>query len=323
MSIIAKSHYRKVFCFQGGMGEMNTKQLEDFIVIANRKSISAAAKELYVSQSALTYEIQKLEQEIGGTLLIRNSKGVELTSEGELFKDTCEKVLFQLQECTTKIREQSRIASQIFKLGHHRPMSDPFLADFFSEAMREFPQTTVDLIIQNSAKLLNSVQDEMIDAAVVLPRTIKKSLGISVDKIPGIRARRLFSSEEMCIIRKDLLQDSVSCFYPNDLLNHKIILPDNNVPTHSVPWLKNIEEDNIIRPANLDAAIVLARAGMGILVVPGKVYSLPRVLAQIPFETGEKSEETLIWRENASPKITKIAEVMTSFYLKQRIIEKQ
>jgi len=55
-----------------------------FYTVANCKNISAAAKELYISQPAISKAISKLEQNLDTKLFIRNSRGVSLTTEGEL-----------------------------------------------------------------------------------------------------------------------------------------------------------------------------------------------------------------------------------------------
>ena len=55
-----------------------------FYAVAKAKNISGAAKELYISQPAISKAISKLEQNLDTTLFIRNSRGVCLTPEGEM-----------------------------------------------------------------------------------------------------------------------------------------------------------------------------------------------------------------------------------------------
>ena len=55
-----------------------------FYITAKNKSITMAAKELYVTQPTVTHCIQKLEEELGCTLFIRGKKGVKLTPEGKV-----------------------------------------------------------------------------------------------------------------------------------------------------------------------------------------------------------------------------------------------
>ena len=56
-----------------------------FYAVATYKSFSKAAKNLLISQPAISYAIKELEEHLGTKLFIRNTKNVELTEEGENF----------------------------------------------------------------------------------------------------------------------------------------------------------------------------------------------------------------------------------------------
>lgn len=59
--------------------------LRDFLVVADELNYTKAAKRLHISQSTLSKHIASLEKELGETLLIRKSRGVELTQSGAIF----------------------------------------------------------------------------------------------------------------------------------------------------------------------------------------------------------------------------------------------
>ena len=64
--------------------EQNLSSYRIFYVVAEKGNISKAAKELYISQPAISKSIQKLEDNLGVRLFDRSSRGVTLTPEGEL-----------------------------------------------------------------------------------------------------------------------------------------------------------------------------------------------------------------------------------------------
>jgi len=67
---------------------MNTFYLKTFIEVVNLKSISKAAEKLFVSQPAVSKQIQSLEKDFGFPLIIRKGKNIEATKEGKnLYKD--------------------------------------------------------------------------------------------------------------------------------------------------------------------------------------------------------------------------------------------
>src|SRR6476469_2938902 len=59
------------------------RQLRYFVAVAERGSVSQAAVDLHISQSALSETLRKLETELGVDLLERSSRGVALTSAGD------------------------------------------------------------------------------------------------------------------------------------------------------------------------------------------------------------------------------------------------
>ncbi len=63
-------------------GDISMLQIEVFLTVADCKSITAAARKLYISQSVATRLMQKLETYLNTTLLERTNRGVELTENG-------------------------------------------------------------------------------------------------------------------------------------------------------------------------------------------------------------------------------------------------
>ena len=64
--------------------ENNLNLYHIFYTVAKNKNISLAAKELYISQPAISKAISKLENNLETTLFIRSSRGVTLTEEGRI-----------------------------------------------------------------------------------------------------------------------------------------------------------------------------------------------------------------------------------------------
>ncbi len=75
---------------------MNTRQLEYFLAVAEELSFTKAAEKLYVSQTAVTQQIQALEDLVGVKLLSRTKKKVELTPAGRVFQTESRQLLEQL-----------------------------------------------------------------------------------------------------------------------------------------------------------------------------------------------------------------------------------
>ena len=64
---------------------MTSRQLEYFLTVARYLNFTRAAEALYVSQTAITRQIQVLEEEVGAQLFFRTKKQVQLTAAGQVF----------------------------------------------------------------------------------------------------------------------------------------------------------------------------------------------------------------------------------------------
>ena len=77
---------------------MNIQYLKYAIEVAKHKSISKAAKELFMGQPNLSRAIKELEQDLGITIFERNSKGILPTPDGEEFLQYAKRILLQIDE---------------------------------------------------------------------------------------------------------------------------------------------------------------------------------------------------------------------------------
>ena len=77
---------------------MNIQQLEYALLLSKAGSFSAAAKKARITQSAISQQITKLEQEIGFVLFDRQSKPIRLTANGERFLEKAQFVLLEVHQ---------------------------------------------------------------------------------------------------------------------------------------------------------------------------------------------------------------------------------
>ena len=83
---------------------MNLKDMNYFIVVCDKKSITAAAEALFLSPQALSKTIQKMEKEVDAELFIRSNNGVKMTVYGKILYDTAKNILNKYDDMMVKIR---------------------------------------------------------------------------------------------------------------------------------------------------------------------------------------------------------------------------
>jgi LysR family transcriptional regulator, transcriptional activator of nhaA len=96
---------------------VNFNQLYYFWVIAREGRISSAGERLFLTQSTLSVQIQKLERSLGKTLFTRDRHGVALTDDGRLAFDFCEMVFAQAGDFVRRMEESRPLPMPALKLG--------------------------------------------------------------------------------------------------------------------------------------------------------------------------------------------------------------
>jgi DNA-binding transcriptional LysR family regulator len=123
---------------------MDLRQLRYFIAVARERNFTRAAAQLNIAQPPLSRQIQLLEEELGVSLLIRNSRPVRLTDAGRLFYEQALQVLGRV--------EQMQAATRRVGLHQHSVLNIGFVPSVLygglPPLMRKLRQHAQDLDIQ-------------------------------------------------------------------------------------------------------------------------------------------------------------------------------
>ena len=96
---------------------MDLRQIEYILKIAETKNVSKAAKELYITQSALNQQLLKLEKELGTPLFFRDRRHWELTPAGTVYTEGAKEILQIKKNTYHRIADQQESAERSFSLG--------------------------------------------------------------------------------------------------------------------------------------------------------------------------------------------------------------
>lgn len=96
---------------------MNTQQLESFVRVAENLNFARAAEALNITQSAVSRQINSLEEELGTKLFHRSTRTVSLTPAGISFLDDAKEVLKKLQIAALKMQNHTKSNIQILSIG--------------------------------------------------------------------------------------------------------------------------------------------------------------------------------------------------------------
>lgn len=96
---------------------MEIRGLRYFVEVVQQNNFSRAADKLCVTQPAISRSIQKLEQELEYTLLIRETDGVKMTDEGEILFNHARQILEQFDRMNDALKNRSDPLSGVLKVG--------------------------------------------------------------------------------------------------------------------------------------------------------------------------------------------------------------
>ena len=93
---------------------MEFRQLEVFAAVAEQKSFSKAAEQLYLTQSTASSHVKNLEKELGKQLIFRTTKHLQLTEEGQRLLPYVKRILE-----TRDAAHVEQIRQQLTAMGYH------------------------------------------------------------------------------------------------------------------------------------------------------------------------------------------------------------
>ncbi|ADZ91597.1 LysR family transcriptional regulator [Marinomonas mediterranea] len=130
---------------------MNTVKLAPllliFVEVAKKRSFTAAAKKLGMSKSAISQQIKRLEESIGHQLLIRNTRGVVLTSAGETLLARSELLNEQLSLTLTELNSEKEQPSGHFKVSVPPFFEKGIVIPALKQLCLEFPKLTPEVVV--------------------------------------------------------------------------------------------------------------------------------------------------------------------------------
>ena len=154
-------------------------QLRYFVAVADAQSFTEAARRLHVSQPALSYQIKRLENELGARLFDRTSRHVSLTVDGRTFLPLAQGVLAKVAEALQIMEERLGVVTGDVALGVIPSVGSSVVPALLASFGRNFPGIVVRLVEAGSQELEREVLDGTIDCAIVTVPVTPAALEIS------------------------------------------------------------------------------------------------------------------------------------------------
>lgn len=171
---------------------MNLKQLRYFLVVAEEKQITAAAKRLYIAQPPLSYQLKQLEKELGAQLFKRTAHGIELTDVGQIFQSYANEIISLAQNAENQVHKTISGELGTIAIGMASSSTGLIPMNSFNELRKYYPEISFDIYEDNTYGILDKLKKKTIDLGIVRTPynqtglntktlTTEKMMAISVD----------------------------------------------------------------------------------------------------------------------------------------------
>lgn len=138
-----------------------------FCAVVRTGNMSAAAKELYISQPAVSMSIRQLEDRMGSPLLIRTAKGVRTTQEGRVLYEYLEQALGLIQTAEKKYFEMVNLQAGELRIGASDTLITYFLLPYLEKYHKLFPEINIKVTNKTSYESLKLLKSGAVDICFV------------------------------------------------------------------------------------------------------------------------------------------------------------
>ncbi len=159
---------------------MNIENLKYFIRVVDQKSITKAAQDEHLTQSAMTQIIKKLEDEFSCGLLERSNKGIEATECGQLVYEYAKTMLNSYDSMKSRLACMTEGCYSII-IKPCCSMDNYILPKALFKIQNEYKNIKVDVMIEQKPQIINEIKIGITDFGFVMGDTpVEKTLDIDI-----------------------------------------------------------------------------------------------------------------------------------------------
>jgi DNA-binding transcriptional LysR family regulator len=254
---------------------MNFNQLRIFYSVAKNKSVTLAAKELYLTQPAVSIQIHLLEDDYGVKLFNRSGKGITTTEEGNLLFSYAEKILNLSDETDEALRQIKSLERGKVKIGAGRTIGAYYLPQLFESFTLKYPNIGIQMDIGSSSQVIEGILSFRNDIGFIGTDYFNKNLVV----IP-------FTKDRLVLITPpdhELTHKKVISY--KDLSGQKMIMREKGSGTREL--IENelvnrkVSTETIMELGSNEAIKHAVEAGLGVSIISNNVIKREKDLGRV------------------------------------------
>lgn len=246
---------------------MEIRQLKYFLSVVQLGTVGAAAEANFVTQPAVTLQVQKLEEEVGERLLERRGRRVAPTQAGRLLAEHAEAILRRVRAAESALAGLKSLESGYLRMGNIDAASVYVLPGVYRSFHRKYPGVKIEIIVGDTARLLDALRRGAVElATTTLPVTTDEFAVLPIyrdDMVLVAHPKHVLAREKRVTLRD--IAEAGLITYPPTAVTRRLI--DRVFIEHGLSL------DATMEIASPDAIKRLTQAGLGASILPRPVVA--------------------------------------------------
>ena len=270
---------------------MDWDKLKIFHAVAEAGSFTNATINLNLSQSAISRQIQSLEQDLKLQLFERHARGLTLTENGEYLFKTAHDVISKLKEVETSLGDQKNKPSGKLTITTVRSFGTHWLTPRIQEFMTLNPEIEIELIFDDKELDLSTRQ-----AGVAIRMRKPKQLNLIQKKFINFNYH-IYGSNEY--LEKNGYPKTLK-----DLDKHRFITYGKGAPSpvYNPDWVlkhgtkEGKKRKSIMKVNSVYGLLLAVQSGVGLAAIPDYIaHNVNNITKILPNETGKPTETHFVY----------------------------
>ena len=193
---------------------MEFRQLQHFVTVVETGSISAAARQLYLAQPAISASIKKLEGELNMPLLHRRERGVSLTHAGQQFLQHARQILLQAKDAKLAMQAIEGLTQGEVEIGLPTMLGSYFFPPLLMAFKHEYPALQINIIDSGTRNIRQRLLNGELELGVIAEK----------DLLPELDSGKLIQEEMVVCMAADHPLAAKKQIEYRDFLEHELVL---------------------------------------------------------------------------------------------------
>ena len=240
---------------------LDSRQLRAFLMLACKGSFTLAAKELNLTQSAISHAVKALEEDVGCRLLDRMGKKVLLTQAGEQFLSRAQKIFEEMSAARVDLDALSQWGQGRLRIGAGAMACQYILPPVLREFQRKFPECRLNIDVGDTTELANALNLNEIEIAMTLEPVNE----------PSLEFRPLFTDELVFLVDPKHPWATMGRVLRADIPRQKYLFYFRNSRTFELIEdyfrAENVEIKSVVEIGSMSAIKELVKLGLGISIL--------------------------------------------------------